>query len=135
VLGDLNRAKGAEVLGDLSVWLSREASRPRLVHIGNIDPAYRLARGHAVHGAYRLDELDGLVASYGIGCWLMPSVWPETFSFTTHEMLATGLPVFCFPLGAQAEAVARAPNGHVLATLTRDPDQFAPELLARMEWS
>ncbi len=134
ILGDLNRAKGAEVLQDLSAWLSLDERRPRLAHIGNMDPAYRLARGHAVHGSYRLDELDRLVARYGIGCWLMPSVWPETFSFTTHEMLATGLPVFCFPLGAQAEAVARAPNGHVLSALTRKPEGFTQEILARMGW-
>jgi GT2 family glycosyltransferase len=134
ILGDLNRAKGAEVVQDLSHWLSRDPRGPRLAHIGNIDPSYRLARGHVGHGAYRLDELGALIARYGIGCWLMPSVWPETFSFTTHEMLATGLPVFCFPLGAQAETVAQASNGHVLSALTRDPEAFATEILARMAW-
>jgi GT2 family glycosyltransferase len=133
-LGDLNRAKGAELLRDLSIWLSLDEGRPRLAHIGNIDPAYRVARGHVVHGSYRLDELDRLIARYGIGCWLMPSVWPETFSFTTHEMLATGLPVFCFPLGAQAEAVGQAPNGHVLGALTREPERFGPQIIAGMRW-
>jgi GT2 family glycosyltransferase len=134
VLGDLNRAKGAEVLQDLSVWLSRDPRGPRIAHIGNLDPSYRLARGHVVHGSYRLDELNRLVERHGIGCWLMPSVWPETFSFTTHEMLATGLPVFCFPLGAQAETIALATNGHVLSALTRDPEAFGTEILARMAW-
>lgn len=36
-------------------------------------------------------------------------------SFTTHEMLATGLPVMAFDLGAQGEAVRKAANGHVVA--------------------
>lgn len=45
----------------------------------------------------------------------MPSIWPETFSFTTREMLATGLPVMAFDLGAQGEAVREAANGHVVA--------------------
>ena len=39
------------------------------------------------------------------------SIWPETFSYTTHEALATGLPVLAFDLGAQGVAVAEAPNG------------------------
>ena len=48
---------------------------------------------------------------HGITCWLIPSVWPETFSFTTHEALATGLPVWAFDLGAQGAAAARQPHG------------------------
>ncbi|MGI1662667.1 glycosyltransferase [Palleronia sp. KMU-117] len=134
VLGDLNRAKGAEVLQELSRWLSRDRRRPGLAHVGSLDPAYRLARGHVSHGAYRLDEIDGLVQRYRIGCWFMPSVWPETFSFTTHEMLATGLPVICFPLGAQAEAVARAPNGVVLPRLDTDPGRIGAEIIRIMGW-
>jgi len=46
------------------------------------------------------------VSRYGITCWLIPSIWPETFSFTTHECLATGLPVWAFDLGAQGDSVA-----------------------------
>lgn len=134
VLGDLNRAKGAEVLQELSRWLSREKGGPRIAHIGSLDPAYRLARGHVSHGAYRLDEVNDLVARYRIGCWFMPSVWPETFSFTTHEMLATGLPVLCFPVGAQAEAVSGAPNGRVLSFLDTDPVRIGTEIIRIMGW-
>jgi hypothetical protein len=61
-----------------------------------------------VHGAYRREDIPGLVARYGIDRWLIPSVWPETFSYTTHEALATGLPVWCFDLGAQGAAVRSA---------------------------
>ena len=53
-------------------------------------------------------------ATPSITAWLMPSILPETFSYTTHEMLATGLPVFTLNLGAQAEAARARPNGHVL---------------------
>lgn len=134
ILGDLNRAKGAEVVANLSKVLSQKAERPRLAHLGNLDPSYALARGHVRHGAYRLTELPALVERYRISCWLMPSVWPETFSFATHEMLATGLPVFCFPLGAQAGAVAQAPNGHVLTSDPRDPESIAAEIARAMNW-
>ena len=107
VLGNIGHHKGAGVLADLSADLaqSREAE---LVLIGKIDPAYALVPPALVHGPYQVRDLPDLVARYGIGCWLIPSIWPETFSYATHEVLATGLPVWCFDLGAQAEAVSAA---------------------------
>jgi O-antigen biosynthesis protein len=134
VLGNLNRAKGAEVVASLSDVLQAGAAGPTLAHLGNLDPAYRIARGHVRHGAYRLADLPALVARYRISCWLMPSVWPETFSFATHEILATGLPVFCFPLGAQAEVVAKAENGHVLTADPRDSHALSAEISRIMGW-
>mgnify|MGYP003637598794 FL=1 len=71
-----------------------------------------MRRGGIEHGPYDVSEIPDLVARYGITCWLVPSIWPETFSFTTHEALATGLPTFAFDLGAQGDAVRNAANGH-----------------------
>ena len=107
VLGNIGLQKGAAVLQRLSRDLA-QGGAARIVVIGHLDPDYRLAPPSAVHGAYELRDLPGLVARYGISAWFIPSVWPETFSFTTHEALATGLPILAFDLGAQGEAVARA---------------------------
>lgn len=107
VLGNIGVQKGAAVVQSLAKTLAQQGAGGVVV-IGYIDPAYHLPAPSKVHGAYELRDLPGLVARYGIDCWLIPSVWPETFSFTTHEALATGMPVFTFDLGAQAEAVARA---------------------------
>lgn len=108
VLGNIGQHKGAGVLTDLSRLLARRTSGVRLVVIGNVDPGFALARGTRVHGDYRVDEIPALAARYGVTCWLVPSIWPETFSYTTHEALSTGLPVLAFDLGAQGEAVGRA---------------------------
>lgn len=107
VLGNIGAHKGAGLLAALSRLLAKDR-RADLVVIGHVDPGYDLARPARVHGSYTPDQIPDLVARYGISCWLIPSIWPETFSFTTHEALATGLPVICFDLGAQAEAVRRA---------------------------
>jgi len=119
VLGNIGYQKGAAVLVDLAEALETVADMS-CVLIGAIDPAYRLPSGVRVHGAYRVADLPELVARYRIGCWLIPSIWPETFSFTTHEALATGLPVHCFDLGAQGEAARAASNGRVIP-LVRGP--------------
>lgn len=107
VLGNIGYHKGIAVLRGLSELLVKNG-RARLVVIGETDPAYPLARSAQIHGSYRIEDIPTLVAVYGIGCWLIPSIWPETFSYTTHEALATGLPVFSFDLGAQGDAVRAA---------------------------
>ncbi|WP_241557913.1 glycosyltransferase [Falsirhodobacter deserti] len=108
VLGNIGAQKGAAVV----VELGRRLEGRKLVVIGDFDPAFPLPSHVIVNGAYDIQTLPALVQKYGIGCWLIPSIWPETFSFTTHEALATGLPVLCFDLGAQGEAVRAAPNGY-----------------------
>lgn len=105
VLGNIGHQKGAAVLRDLSQALAQNR-KARLVVIGNVDSACPLAASAQIHGDYNIREISTLVERYGITCWLIPSIWPETFSYTTHEALATGLPVWSFDLGAQGEAVA-----------------------------
>ena len=107
VLGNIGVQKGARVVQALAGALQREGTG-RVVVIGYMDPDFGLPAPSQVHGAYEVRDLPGLVARYGITCWLIPSIWPETFSFTTHEALATGMPVYAFDLGAQGEAVAAA---------------------------
>jgi glycosyltransferase involved in cell wall biosynthesis len=132
VLGNIGYQKGAGVLAALSQDLAA-SGQADLVVIGNMDPAYALRAPAQVHGSYRLSDLPGLVARYRIRCWLIPSIWPETFSYATHEALATGLPVWCFDLGAQAEAVTaalhRGAPGGILPLKDGRPD---PTRLAQM---
>ncbi|WP_022704468.1 glycosyltransferase [Pseudorhodobacter ferrugineus] len=104
VLGNIGLHKGAGVVQQLSRDLARDP-RAKLVVIGQLDPAFKLDANTTIHGNYERRDLPTLVARYGISGWLIPSIWPETFSFTTHEAIATGLPVFCFDLGGQADAL------------------------------
>ncbi|MFZ1726207.1 MAG: glycosyltransferase [Albidovulum sp.] len=111
VLGNINFQKGIAIVAALA---EAAEGRPRIVVIGDTDPGYFLPASVRVHGAYALADLPTLARSYNIGAWLIPSIWPETFSYTTHEALATGLPVVGFALGAQAEALRDHPNGHLV---------------------
>lgn len=109
VLGAISAHKGAEILQELA----RQAGRngPRIVMIGQPDPRFAMPRHVTIHGPYQRDDIADLARQYGVSHWLIPSVWPETFSFTTHEALSTGLPVIGFDLGAQGQALRAAPNG------------------------
>ena len=110
VLGSIGHAKGAALLRDLA---GHSGPGFRLVVIGRLDPAFSHP-AILVHGGYGRDEIADLAERYGITSWLIPSIWPETFCYAVHECLATGLPVMGFDLGAQAEALRRAPHGIVL---------------------
>jgi O-antigen biosynthesis protein len=113
VLGNLAPHKGAGVVADMARYLQGNSST-KLVLIGNIDPAYDLGNDTKIHGSYEIPDIPTLIDRYKISHWFIPSIWPETFSYTTHEAIATGLPVVCFDIGAQAEAVRAAPNGRTI---------------------
>ena len=107
ILGNIGYPKGADIVRGLSEKLAQQGGA-RLVVIGNVDPAYLPPKSTIVHGDYRVSDIPALIARYGISQWFIPSIWPETFSYTTHETLATGLPVWSFDLGAQGDRVAAA---------------------------
>jgi len=132
VLGNLNRHKGADVVAALARRL--RGRDMRLVLIGTLDPALNRPRGLIVHGAYARADIGALARYYGVTHWLVPAVWPETFSYATHEALATGLPVMAFDLGAQGEAVRATPNGIALP-FTADPDAAAGAVLKAVQSS
>ncbi len=122
VLGNLNLQKGAEIMQRIA----RAHPDQRFVVFGNVDARFALPRNVTVHGGYEAHEITALVKRYRVMGWLMPAIWPETFSFATHEALATGLPVAGFALGAQGAALATAETGRIVAL---DPIATAPERL------
>jgi len=118
VPGNLNAQKGAAVVAGLARVFAR-TGEARIVVLGDVAPECALPRGVRVLGGYTLTDLPHIVARHQIGVWLIPSLWPETFSYVTHEALATGLPTVGFDLGGQADALRCADHGH-LVTLRAD---------------
>ncbi|GIT91422.1 hypothetical protein JANAI62_18790 [Jannaschia pagri] len=121
VIGNLNRHKGAAVVASLGRHIGIQDGPAGLIVLGQVDPDCTLPRRVSVHGGYRVDEIPDLVRRHGITHWLVPAIWPETFSYATHEALATGLPVIAFDIGAQGMAVSRAANGLCVPLNAEDP--------------
>lgn len=113
VLGAIAQHKGSEVVAALAQFIREQHVSASITVLGHID-ARCDGRVLRQTGAYTRDALPGLIRASEINLILFPSIVPETFSFTIREATATGLPVACFNLGAQADWLRGYPKGALL---------------------
>jgi GT2 family glycosyltransferase len=95
-----------------------------LLRTGRVFITGRYTEGEAAH-LLRREHPDAI--------WL-PSVWPETWSYTLDYALASGLPVAAFDLGAIAERLLKHPNSDRMP-LQLPPRQINDRLLQLVEGS
>ncbi len=109
-LGNVNSvAKGRDVLD--AMCKSNKDANIRFVVIGSYKETHD---GLIVTGKYKPSELPLLIEKYDIDIVFIPSICPETFSYTTAEAMSMDIPVVCYNLGAPAERVAKYKKGLVL---------------------
>lgn len=128
VVGHLNRAKGADLLRELAK-ASNEAGRPLdFVLFGTLEGGAGGHRNLRVLGSYTRDTLCDRLEAERVALALLPSVCPETYSYVTDELMATGLPLAVLDRGAPAERVLHYPLGRVLDG--EDPASLLEQLVA-----
>ena len=110
VLGNIGIPKGANIVKEIDKLLPsyKEVS---MVIIGKCE--YKL-KNSIVLGEYTLESLPKIMEKHLIDVVLIPSIWPETFSYTTSEAMNMKLAVACFNLGAPAERVKLYEKGIIL---------------------
>jgi O-antigen biosynthesis protein len=113
VLGAINLAKGSNVVRDLVKYIDARRLPVKVVLFGEIDVEIRSASFEAT-GRYDIESLEAMVLEANIDVFLLPSIWPETFSFTADEIMQMGFPLIVFNLGAPAERVRNYPLGKVI---------------------
>lgn len=113
ILGNINLAKGSGVVKELVSYIESNHLDIKVVLIGNIDCLIKSSI-FSKTGSYKGDELPYIIKKYGITEFLIPSVCPETFSYTTDEIMQLGYPLSVFDLGAPAERVRNYNKGRVL---------------------
>ncbi len=122
--GSLKRHKGAHLLPGLA----RLLGNVELHVFGGGDEdllrAIRRVPNVTVHGYYRGNTLPSLLARFGIGLVVFPSIWPESYSLVLSEAWIAGAAVACFDLGAPAERIRRHGGGW-LAPLESGADGLA----------
>jgi GT2 family glycosyltransferase/glycosyltransferase involved in cell wall biosynthesis len=131
VVGAIGAHKGFELLLRMAERAARDRipffltvigytpDTPSLVRYGNVE----------VTGAYAPAELGARLAAAEPDFVLLPSVWPETYSYVLSEIWDAGFPVVAFDFGAPAERI-RSAGGGVLIPPTRDPRALLDTLFA-----
>ncbi len=114
VLGNMSYQKGAGIICDMAKNMPDNVN---LIIVGDMKNA---PENIHVHGKYKTRKLPKIMEKYNVDLVLIPSVWPETFSYTTSEAISMGLPVACFDMGAPAERVAQYTRGLVLNEINPD---------------
>jgi glycosyltransferase involved in cell wall biosynthesis len=113
VVGHIGHAKGSGVVLDLAHLAKRLGAALEIVVIGTIEGPTDGLPIHAT-GHYKHADLAELIKRHNIHMALMSSVYPETFSYVTHELMQLEVPIICFDLGAQAEVVRPYAKGCVI---------------------
>jgi GT2 family glycosyltransferase len=128
ILGALNHAKGAGILKALVARIDARDLPIDVVLIGETSGRVK-SKHFKMTGRYTREELPRLVADYGIDLFLIPSIWPETFSYTTQEIMMMQMPLMVFDLGAPAERVRTYEQGLILEDF--EPDTIIGHTLER----
>ena len=79
---------------------------------------------------YARNEMPDIVERNGINIAFFSSVWPETFSYVTQELMEMEVPIVCYNLGAPAERIASYEKGLVIPEMTVESTWWTIEQLA-----
>lgn len=117
ITGAIGIPKGAEVVISIAEYIKENNLNIKLHIFGEIfDPSEKLKGNKNVlqHGRYNKFNLPKLMEDNKIDVVVIPSIWPETFSYTTEEAIKMDLPVAVFNLGAPAERAKLYDKGIIL---------------------
>jgi hypothetical protein len=123
IVGGINFAKGAEVVLRIGVSITARNLEIRITVVG------RMWYDTELPQSYERENLAEIVEEEGINLCFLPSIWPETFSFVTEELMQLKMPLCCFDLGAPADRLRAYPLGQVLSSID-DPNTALDEIIA-----
>ncbi|MGZ8173666.1 MULTISPECIES: glycosyltransferase [Methylobacter] len=119
VLGTLSVPKGGDIVNALYDYIDKRKLKIPVTVVGSSYVATHPKI--TVHGNYAPDDLPIIISKQGINVILMPSIIPETFSYTISEAMKMGLPIVAFDIGAQGNRVKQYELGKVVP-LGSSPD-------------
>lgn len=111
---EINNSKSLNQNNSSDKQINIEFELNKKVQIFCIGDYVNAPQNMTVTGAYKREELPDILEKNKIDLVLIPSIWAETFSYTTSEAIAMNVPVACFNLGGQADQVSVYPKGLIL---------------------
>lgn len=121
VLGAIGIEKGARIIEELVKIISERHLPIKITIIGytdKCDVSFKSSDGmFEITGKYDNSEVSNLLAKYRTDIVLIPSIWPETYSYTVSEAIYSGYKVLAFDIGAPAERIRRTKMGWLVAEI------------------
>ena len=119
LLGRLTKHKGRTLVSQISQIIEKKGLNIRIILIGSASKEIK-SSVYKETGAYSRDSIPRLVLENDIDVFLIPSIWPETFSYTTEEIIKMDMPIMCFDIGAPAERVRKYNKGIVIPEISAE---------------
>jgi len=131
VIGAIGRPKGFDVLCSCAKDAKSRKLPLEFVVVGyTCDDEVAKSENIKITGRYKESEVYDLLAAEQPQMAFLPSVWPETYSYTLSIAMAAGLPIAVFDIGAQAERLRSEPAGLLLTLdMARRPDLINEAIL------
>jgi GT2 family glycosyltransferase len=116
VLGAIGHQKGYKILLECARDALARKLNLEFVVIGYTEDDAKLTKTGKIFvtGEYADGEIGQLLQRERPSAIFLPSVWPETWSFTLSHAITSGLPVVAFDLGAIAERLRAEGIGDLL---------------------
>lgn len=133
VVGGISYAKGADVVRRVAEFIAARNLKVRITVVGRMWYEEQLPLSVRITGPYERENLAEILERERINVCFLPSIWPETFSYVTEELMQLKMPLCCFDLGAPADRVRTYPLGRVLSSID-DPGSALEEIVAFYEY-
>lgn len=112
LLGTLVKHKGAEIVKRTVEYIEEHDLDINIILIGQCGTTIK-SKHFKETGWYSRDMIPRLIFENDIDVFWIASIWPETFSYTTEEIMTMQFPIMSFDLGAPAERIKKYEKGAI----------------------
>lgn len=132
IIGAISQPKGFDVLLSTAGYVKKKKLPFSFLVLGyTMDDVRAQKAGIDITGKYNESEALGLLQSMDADLVWLPSLWPETYSYTLSLALQANVPVMAFDLGAIARRLRELDRSELLIPLNwaYKPDRIIDNLL------
>jgi glycosyltransferase involved in cell wall biosynthesis len=119
ILGNFMRTKGSEVVFEMLDIIDEKRLPIDILVIGS-NMEQKTHKKLRTTGRYKVEDIPSIMKDNKVDIIFIASIWPETFSYTTQEVINMGLPIASFDIGAPAERIAKYDKGLVINEMTAE---------------
>lgn len=124
VLGAIGLLKGSRIVYELADKIAVQKLPMRITVIGYTDVHngdYENSKGTLkILGPYHNEDVSDLLAKYNTDIVLLPSICPETYSYTVSEAIYSGYKVLAFDIGAPSDRIRETRMGWLVKEISSD---------------